>query len=130
MQAQFGVGGRRLAEYGRYGYLWRLNIRLKMDAAQEDLRPRFQVNGLPDAARVAVPLLPLEFEAARRIIYAQHQPLLMGGLEEGCQIKLKWGVSTAMKAKRLAIQPSLGLPIARAEHQEHPLARPGFRHTH
>ena len=91
---------------------------------QERLRPGLEIDGLPNAAGVAVALFALELEGASAVVHAQHEAVVLARLEVRRELELEGRVAAAMGAQRLAVQPGLGFPVAGADDQEHPLALP------
>ena len=77
------------------------DARVELERVHVERGPRLQVDRLPQAARLAVPLLALQLEGVRRVVHAQDQPLLLPGLRELRELELEGRVAALVRADRL-----------------------------
>ena len=84
---------------------------------------RLQIDGLPDAAGVAVALLAVEVGVAGRVVGLDHQRLALAEAHV-FQFTLERSISALVGAGLDAVEPGGRLPVGGADHQEDAFAFP------
>ena len=91
----------------------------------------FQINGLPDTARIAVTLLASKTLTSIRVVVdgCDGQTLLRAEAYLVGQFKLERRITALMRrAKQNAVKPSRCMPVAGADNEKNTFALPRFRH--
>ncbi len=111
------------------------DVRREVDRLQELVSARLQVDRLPHAARVAVPLLAVEPPARAcprggLVPRAQRDLLRLAPLHEVRQLELERRVAAHVLAEARAVEPPRRVVVARADDEEDALSLPRLRHGH
>ena len=109
-----------------------LNPRHKARTLQIGVAARLEIDGLPEAAGIAVALLAVEevSDLRRRIPDLELQRLRLAPFDEIGELVLERRVSARMLAERLAGKRAFGRVIRRADDHEDALALPRRWHSH
>ena len=87
---------------------------------------RFEVNCLPDAARVAVALFACEPVVAAFIFHADNEVLRHAELQVGRQFEFERCIASFMRSEVATVEPRFGSPVRCADYQENTFAPPRF----
>ena len=85
---------------------FRSDARVELERVDVHRRPRLEVDGLPEAARLAVALLALELERVRRVVHAEDEPLVPARLRGLRQLQLERRVAALVASDRLPVEPA------------------------
>ena len=111
-----------------------VDVGREVDRVEVRLAAGLEVDGLPDAARVAVALLAVEAPVVARdlggdVPHAQRELLRLAPLDERRELELERRVAAGMLAELRVAEPAGRVVVARAHDEEHalPLPRGGHR---
>src|SRR5829696_5172260 len=86
---------------------------------QRRTAPRLEVDGLPDPARLSVPLLSLELERVWTVVDAQDDALRRARSRTSRKLDREGDVASLVLTDLRAVQPHGGAPVRRADDEKH-----------
>ena len=118
----FAFGG-RLGQDRVHAYLGGVDVRGEVQALDVVTAAGLEVDGLPDAAGIAIALLAVEVGVGGRVIGLDQQ-LLRFAETDAFQLAFEGSVAALVGTDFRAVQPGCRLPVGSTDHQEDPLAFP------